>query len=170
MPKTDVAVASLPDLTPAQLAKLAREVVMEIREIKDILPQFGVTPAQYARLAEHPTYKRILDAISIDWNCATNTESRIKISAAAILEENLPVLGARMGSDSEPLREAIEAGKLFSRLAGLSSDQEGRGGSDGKFVINIDLGADAKLRFEKETGSKKQIEVLPGIDLRDGAK
>jgi hypothetical protein len=167
MPK-EIVPASLPELTPSQLAKLAREVVMEIREIKDILPQFGVTPAQYAKLAEHPAYKRILNAISIDWNCATNTESRIKISAAAILEENLPVLGARMGSDSEPLREAIEAGKLFSRLAGLSSSEEGRGGGEGKFVINIDLGADAKLRFEKEP-SKKQIDVLPEIKLKEGA-
>lgn len=169
MPK-EVAIASMPDLTPAQLAKLAREVVMEIREIKDILPQFGVTAAQYSRLAEHPAYKRILDAISIDWNCATNTESRIKISAAAILEENLHVLGARMGSDSEPLREAIEAGKLFSRLAGLSSSEEGSAAAAGKFVINIDLGQDAKLRFEKETGAKKQVDILPEINLKDATR
>ena len=160
MPKTDVAVPSLPDLTPAQLAKLAREVEMQIREIPDILPQFGITAVQYARLTQHPGYKRIFDAISIDWNTASNTEQRIKISAAAILEDNLSNLGARMGNDKEPLREAIEAGKLFSRLAGLSSGEEGRVGGDGKFVINIDLGAD-KLRFEKETGSKKQIDIMP---------
>jgi hypothetical protein len=167
MPK-DIAVASLPDFTPAQLAKLAREIVMEIREVKDILPDFGITGPQYAKLQEHPGYKRILDAISIDWNTASNTEARIKISAAAILEDNLHVLGARMGSDTEPLREAIEAGKLFSRLAGLSGSEEGRTGSEGKFVINIDLGQDAKLRFEKEPdkkqlGSPLAITALPEI-------
>lgn len=151
-------IASLPELTPAQMAKLAREVVMQIREVKDILLDFGVTPGQYARLVDHPSYKRILDAISIDWNTASNTEQRIKIAAAAILEDNLSTLGARMGSDKEPLREVIEAGKLFSRLAGVASEQEGGRAAEGKFVINIDLGADAKLRFEKDDG-KKTIDV-----------
>lgn len=168
MPKDAVATLSLPDLTPAQMAKLAREVVIQIREIPDILPQFGITPSQYDRLIQHPSYKRILEAISIDWNAATNTEARIKLNAAAILEDNLHVLGGRMGSDDEPLREVIEAGKLFSRLAGLAGDQESHVGGEGKFVINIDLGQDTKLRFEKETGSKK-VEVLPGIDLKDGS-
>jgi hypothetical protein len=154
----------LPELSAAQLAALAREVVMEIRELRDILPTFGITPAQYARLAEHPTYKRIHDAIAIDWHGATNTERRIKISAAAILENSLPMLGARIGAVKEPLREAIEGAKLFARMAGVTYS-EPETAREGKFVINIDLGADSKLRFEKEVGGKK--EVLPEIKLKE---
>lgn len=138
---------------PQNLAALAREIVMSIREIPDILATFKLTPAQYERVKSLPYFQKALDTLSIEWNSALSTAQRIKVGAAAILENGMPNLGARMTNPSEPYTAQIEAGKLFAKLAGVGEPATGSGGGE-RFTISINLGADTVLRYEKDVTPK----------------
>lgn len=141
--------ARIEELGPAKLAKLAREVAMDVKDLPVILGHYNLTVADFERLKENEFFKRALEAVTIEWNSALSTHDRIKIEAAAILEDNMPALSARMVKNEEPLNAAVEAGKLFAKIAGIGDGaKEAHPGE--KFTININLGADTKLHFEKD--------------------
>lgn len=156
----DVPAVTDSELSSFDLARLAREMVMRIRDPDQILLSFGLNKGKYKDLCNSKTYKQIHDAIEQDWESATNTETRIKIQAAAFLEQAIPTMSGRIMNEKEPLREVVEGGKLFAKLAGLTEPHEKSGGGSEKFVINIDLGADKKLHFEKEVNGVT-IDVKP---------
>jgi hypothetical protein len=85
---------SLPqDLTPEKLSKLAREVAADIKDLGKILSVFKLTLQQYEFLKEYNEYfKQALAHATIEWNSALSTPERIKLQAAAIMEEHLPEL------------------------------------------------------------------------------
>lgn len=155
--------AALPSLTPSDLAKLAREVVMQIRDLDDILAAFCITPEQYAAIAALPFFKHALEAISIEWNSSLSTAQRIKLSSQAILEDSLTKLGARMTDEKETLPAVVEAGKLFAKLGGVGEADKSQTIGE-KFTININLGGDNKLAVE--VGAATPSEEPPTITLR----
>lgn len=147
-PVTVAVNAQLPDsLSPFDLAKLAREIAMDIKEISVVLAHYKLTLAQYEIIKENPYFKRALDTAIIDWNSALSTHARISIESAAILEDALPKLGARMTKADESLAMQVEAGKLMAKLAGIGESSKGAGSSE-KFTITINLGSDT-IRYEK---------------------
>jgi hypothetical protein len=65
-----------------------------------------------------------------------------------------------MVKNDEDLGKVVEAGKLLAKVAGVDSSEAQAASNPGeKFVINIDLGQDHKLRFEKD--------VTPAIPLTE---
>jgi len=153
-----------PDMSPVELAHLAREIAMDIKELPVILKTFNITQLQYDGLLTNPFYKAALDAAIIEWNSALSTTARIKIEAAATLEAALPSLGAKMQKKDESLDAQVKAGQLFAKLAGIG--ESGQGPTSGeRFVININLGADTKIRYEKDVaprGSGPLLELTKG--------
>lgn len=138
-------------LTPMGLAALAREVAMDIKELPEILKFYKLTDASYADICKIPFYARALEVAIIEWNSALSTHDRIKIEAAATLEDALHGLGARMKNKDEAFPAAIEAGKLFAKIAGLGEPGRTEGAPGEKFTININLGNDVpQLHFEKD--------------------
>lgn len=135
-------------LTPFDLARLAREIAMDIKELSAILTVYNLTPAQYDVIKKHPQFKRMLESAIIDWNSALSTHDRIKVEAAAVLEDALPKLGARMTNGAESLAMQVEAGKLMAKLAGIGENTHGPQGGE-KFTITINLGAD-KIQYERD--------------------
>ena len=136
----------LPDLTPSQLAHLARDFAMDIKERHVILKSHGLTDVQYDFLEENNSfYKQALHAACIEWHAPLSTQDRIKVEAAAILEDSLIGLGARMQNKSEGLPGVIEAAKLFAKVAGVGEREAGVGNIGERFTINIDLGGDQKI-------------------------
>ena len=146
-------------LTPMGLAALAREVAMDIKELPEILKFYKLTDATYADICKIPFYARALEVALIEWNSALSTPDRIKIEAAATLEDALHGLGARMKNKDEAFPAAIEAGKLFAKIAGLGEPGRAEGAPGEKFTININLGADTKLHYEKDV-----TPILPVIE------
>lgn len=148
----------LPALTMHNLAALAREVAMNIREVDDILPEYKLTRPQYDHLLTHPFYEKALAAATIEWNSALSTHQRLKIEAAACLENGLPALNARMVNATESLPAAVEVGKLFAKIAGIGEQDHAVGPSD-KFTITINLGADTTVT--------RTLDVTPRADARN---
>lgn len=138
------------ELTPVGLASLAREVAMDIKELPDILKFYKLTTATYDAICKNPFYKRALEVSTIEWNSALSTHERIRLEAAATLENALPGLSARMNNKDEAFPAAIEAGKLFAKIAGLDANVRADSAPGEKFTININLGADTKLHYEKD--------------------
>ena len=146
--------------TPAWLAKLAREVAMEIKTHDMILAQFGITEAQYAKIAALPFFQQTVKTFAVEWNSALSTSDRVRIQALTNLEAAMPILGAKMMTPDGKLAEQVEAGKFFAKVSGLDTPKPLN--SAEKFVININLGADTNLRFEKDiTPTSPPIEVHP---------
>lgn len=143
------------------LSRLAREIAMDIRELPAILATFKISVEQYAAIREHPYFKRILDAAIIDWNSALSTHGRIKIEAAAALEDALPVVAARMTNKEESLAMVTEAGKLMAKLAGIGENAREQQSSE-KFNITINLGADT-VRYEKNVAPSGGAGAVPTV-------
>lgn len=140
------ALIQLPNIEIPVLAKLARDVAMDIKERHVILKDYKLTQAQYDFLETHNAFFRnALAAASLEWHAPLSTAERIKVEAAAILEDSLPGLGARMQNKSEGLPGVIEAAKLFAKVAGVGERESGGAGSGERFTINIDLGGDQKI-------------------------
>ena len=139
------------EFTPTHLAKLAREIAMDIKEVPIILGNYRLTQEQYDWLKENNEFfKQALHVSTIEWNSALTTPERIKLESAAILEEALPRLGARMVNQAEGLPGVVEAAKLFAKIAGVGEREQGDRAPGEKFTISINLGGDDKLVYKSK--------------------
>ncbi|SRR5260221_7027818 len=144
-----------PHVTPALIARLAREVAMEIRDLPTIIMLYELTPEQYARISELPFYKRVYEDFVMEWSKVSSTRERINLISAILLEEGLPKLGSHMLSKDVTPSVAVETGKFFAKMAGVEGLPKAESGSSGdKFVITINLGEDSKLQFTKDVTPK----------------
>jgi hypothetical protein len=136
----------LPNMTYTDLARMARDVAMDIKELHVILSDYKLDQAQYDFLEAHNEfYKSALGAACKEWHAPLSTAERIKVEAAAILEDSLIGLGARMRNSSEGLPGVVEVGKLFAKIAGVGEREAGSAAPGERFTINIDLGGDQKI-------------------------
>ena len=140
------AMVRLPDIPYTALAQLARDMAMDIKERHVVLSAHGLTETQYDYLEAHNEfYVAALKAACIEWHAPLSTQERIKLEAAAILEDAMPRLGARLQNDREQLPGVVEAAKLFAKIAGVGERDAGAAPPGERFTINIDLGADQKI-------------------------
>lgn len=145
--------AELPVLTQhlndVTFIKLAREVAMGIAPMETILEQNKIDQNTWETIQKHPRFQQLLETESSTWGSALNTQERVKVKSAALLEEWLPELYTRMNDPGENLNSKIEAGKLVSRLAGLGVSSAQIADVAERFSVTINLGADNQLKFEK---------------------
>jgi len=134
----------------ATMISLAREIAMDIRPLEDILNQLGIGPARYDEIRTSPTFQRYLRSAVEEWNSAINTAERVKIKSMVMVEAALPEFYARLHDQRESLAAKTELLKAVSRLGNLGNAAPGGGGTGEKLVVNINLGADRTLRFERD--------------------
>jgi hypothetical protein len=157
------ALVHLPMLDWPALAKLAREMAMDIKERTTILKEFALTEAQYDFLEAHNEfYRQALAAACKEWHAPLTTQERIKVEAAAILEDSLLVLGSRMQNKGEGLPGVVEAAKFFAKIASVGERENGPVSPGERFTINIDLGGDKSLSVSA-TPAPKASEAGAGL-------
>lgn len=139
-----------PKVTELKLLQIAREIAMDIRPIEEILKLHDINMDQWELLQESPRFRAYMESEAAAWHGSLNTHERVKLKAAAMLEEWLPELNMRMHDRAESLNAKIEAGKLARDLAGFAKNGVGVEGSGEKFSVTINLGQDSKLTFEKQ--------------------
>lgn len=143
------------------LVKLAREIAMDIHPIETILENYKISPAQWEKISTNPYFTRVLTAEIANWNAAINTQERVKVKAAAMVEEWLPEAHTRLHDPAEVLSSKTELAKLVARLADIGVNGVGVNGAGGeRFSVTINMGADASLKFEK-TVTPQVIEATP---------
>jgi hypothetical protein len=137
------ALVQLPQLTWPELARLAREMAMDIKERSTILKEFKLTETQYDFLEAHNDfYREAFRNACREWHAPLTTQERIKVEAAALLEDSLLGLGARMQNKGEGLPGVVEAFKFVGKIAGVGERESGPAAPGERFTINIDLGGD----------------------------
>lgn len=123
---------------------------MDIRPLEEILSVHGLTPADFEQMQRLPRFQSYLESEAAAWHGSLNTHERVKLKAAAMIEEWLPELNQRLHDRSENLNYKVEAGKLARDLAGFAKGGVGVESLGEKFSVTINLGNDSKLTFEKQ--------------------
>lgn len=137
-------------VTDLNLLKLAREIAQDIHPLETILSNHGVGDQKWVEIQRNPRFRAYIESETADWNAAQNTQERVRIKAAASIEEWLPELYARIHDGGENLSAKVEAGKLLRDLAGFSKNGVGVEATGERFSVTINLGTDSQLKFEKE--------------------
>lgn len=126
---------------------------MGIHELPDILKNAGVDTMAWEGIKTHPRFLLLLESEVAAWNSALNTNERVKLKSAALIEEFLPELYARMHKTGENLDHIVKAATLAARLAGMGVTGMGVNDGDGnRFSVTINLGPEKQ--FQKDVTSK----------------
>lgn len=150
------------------IVKLAREIAMDQRELSEILEHHCVPQKEFEALKRNPYFNRVLSAEVEAWESATNTQQRVRIKSAAMMEELLPELYKRLVSPKEDLLKVVKGAELVTKLSGLGVEENRDNDPSNRVVITINMGADSKLQVSK--GLPPQvIEHEPTINVSDMA-
>lgn len=131
------------------IVKLAREIAMDLRELPQILEHHCIDPKRFEEIKRNPYFTRVLAAEVEAWESAVNTGERVRIKAAAAVEEWLPELYKRIVNPKEDLLKAVKGGELMVKMAGLNAEDSKAGNPSDKVVITINMGTDNKLQAIK---------------------
>lgn len=136
------------------MRRLAREIAIDQREVADIVQRAGITEREFRKIAGSKDFQQMLQRELDDWHSAQNTPERVKIKAAAMIEEWLPEAFQQMHNGDAPLLHKTDLAKLVSRLGGMDKGEVAAGTAGERFSVTINLGSDQKLDFNKEVTSK----------------
>ncbi len=147
---------TLPDLKGDLLmARLARSIAQDIIEVPKILEVNNVSMEAWSIIEKHPRFQKYLQEAIIEWNAAENAPERVKIKAAAAIEEWLPEGFTQMHNQDAPLLHRNDLAKLMAKLGGMDRSGVGIDGGGGeRFSVTINLVADSKLTYNKELPAK----------------
>ena len=96
------------------MARLARSIAQDMLELDEILKINGVTQDQWNVIEQHPRFQKYLQEAILDWNAAENAPERVKIKAAASIEEWLPEAFSQMHNQEAPLLHRNDLAKLMA--------------------------------------------------------
>lgn len=136
------------------LVCIAREIAIDHYTPEEISERYKLGEEQWQRIINSPRFKELVHQEIVSWQSATNTSERTKLKAAAMLEEWLPEAFTRMHDAAETLSAKTELAKLVARLAGAGMNDLATANAGEKFTVNINLGADNQIKFEKTVTTK----------------
>lgn len=142
------------DLDELTMAKLARELTMNIRNYKLVFKDYGIDENDYCEIEKNPFYRKIKEHYVLEWNSAISTADRIKLQGAAGVEAVMRVVTKRALAVTEPLTSVIEGAKFLAKVAGIGETKTDPKAASDRFVITINLGADTEHY-------NKSIEINP---------
>ncbi len=137
------------------MVRLARAIAQDIIELEKILEVNKVSQETWDIIERHPRFQKYLQDAIVEWNAAENAPERVKIKAAAAIEEWLPEGFSQMHNQDAPLLHRNDLAKLMAKLGGMDRSGVGiEGGGGERFSVTINLGADSKLTYNKELPAK----------------
>lgn len=136
------------EIFAVDLARLAREVAMDIFPIDSILRLHELTDEQWARIQEQPKFRQMLTDMITEWNSAASTLDRVRIKAATGLEAMLEEYILAIKDHTIPLNHRTEAGKFLAKLGELDGTKIGGGAAGPGFSININIGQDKQVSLQ----------------------
>lgn len=126
------------------LAALAREIAMDIFEMKDILLVHKLDDEQWEEISRNVKFQQMVTQMAAEWNSALNTRERIRIKAATGLESVLENYIREIRDEKIPLGQRVEAGKFLARIGEIDTSQIIGGAGGGGFSITMNIGSSHK--------------------------
>lgn len=138
-------------------ALLARDLVMSLLPLQDVLKKHQLSLGQYETLKEVAAFNTMIENFTAEWESISNTPQRLAFQALTGVERSLPHVAARMRDEKEPLSSVTQTLKLYAEIGGMvGQQQKGQGAPGEKFVININLGDEVQT-FEKTFPSAESL-------------
>jgi hypothetical protein len=149
------------DLDDIQLAALARELVMNIRNYKETFELFGIDENDYQQIEKNEYFRKVREHLALEWNAMTSTDERIRLQHLAYLEKLSPVLARRAMQPDANLSASTDVAKIFMKGGGVGETKSEKASAE-RFVITINMGGEIE-HYDKS------IEVTPN-DIETDAK
>src|SRR5882672_7487606 len=118
MAKKSISVPAKSKFSEADIIAIAREIAMDVRDPATILETYKVTPDDWKVIQKDKTYLKHVETFTAEWNTLNNTENRVKIKTAVLIESWLPEGNRLIWSGGDSLAVITELVKLFKSLAG----------------------------------------------------
>jgi hypothetical protein len=131
------------ELDDIQMAALARELVMNIRNYKETFELFGIDENDYQQIEKNEYFRKVRDHIALEWNAMSSTDERIRLQHLAYLEKLSPVLARRAMLPDANLSASTDVAKIFMKGGGVGEAKAEKNTAE-RFVITINLGADSE--------------------------
>jgi hypothetical protein len=145
------------DLNESQMAALARELVMNIRNYKETFKLFEIDENDYQRIEKNEFFRKVKEHFTLEWNSTLSTEERIRFQNLAYYEQLSPVLTRRAMAPDANLSASTDVAKVLMKGAGIGEAKSEKSNAE-RFVITINLGADVDGK-EMVEHYDKSIEV-----------
>jgi hypothetical protein len=124
-----------------RLRQLAVELARDIHEPKAILQHLGLSEDDYNVIKDTRAFKNMYNLALGEWNAASNTPKRVKLKAAAMTEEILPLFYADITERKESLNARVGLLQTLSKIGGLGNPEPlpPGGGNHQFFKLEIHL-------------------------------
>lgn len=144
-----------------RLAKLAKEVAYDHYTPEQLIERNNISRADWEEISKHPQFVKLLEEEILAWNGAANTNERIKLKAAALIENWLREANDQLHNPDAALSAKTELAKLLTRVGGMGLNETNVTGAVGEKVnITINLGADKPAKFTKDVTIESKAELI----------
>jgi hypothetical protein len=140
------------------IIKLAREVGIDHYPIADILARYNISEAEWEALQEYPRFQELVEIERQNWNSALNTNGRIKLKSATLIEEWMEEGHRLLHASGESMNSKVELIKLLGKFSGLDTPAQMQGEMAGRVTINIKIG-DTVHAFDGVDGNMIEAEA-----------
>lgn len=135
------------------MVRIARELAMELLPLNEILRRMSISDEQFRDISANPRFQQMLATEVANWHSATNTHERVKLKAAAMMEEALPEFFERMLDTKESLPAKVETAKMVTKLAGMGNERQA-GEAREHFSLTINIGDGVQRTLNVSTPPK----------------
>jgi len=123
------------------LGGLAREIAQDIRPLEEILLDYGFTgqnDPRWLAVRESPAFGTLLAQSIEEWNSAKTTRQRIRLKAAAIVEQSLPTVFTIINDTTEKAADRIRMLEVVGRFANIDAETK-TPQTNGGFAVTINI-------------------------------
>jgi len=140
------------------VVKLAREIAIDHYPVADVLARYQIDNDTWDALNEWRRFQELLAHERQQWHGALNTNARIRLKSATLIEEWMEEGDTYLHDKSQTLNSKIELLKLLGKFSQLDTPPTAEQAvAGGRVVINISMG-EAKVAYE---------DAAPTIDITD---
>jgi hypothetical protein len=141
-------------MTETKIRYLINEIAKDVVEIDEVLQHINVTRDEYLRLSGTRAFKEALAVAQTEWQGATNTPKRVKLKAAAIVEELImKIFFVARDDKEEPLSSKVKALETIAKIGGLGALEPAVGTLGGA------LGNTFNLQINYSEGKSEQLTI-----------
>lgn len=138
-------------LSEAKLRALAREIALNLFELDVVLERLGFTSVQWMAISARKEFRRMVSEARDEWGSSMSTPGRVKMKSLALLEEKaLPGCYKMLEDPHVSPAAKTDIVKTLAKMAGIGEREGVVANEGGKLIVEINMGADSKLRYEKE--------------------